>query len=194
MSALPCPPDSLVQLAGAVLWCLSRAGWFAGRVISAPHACPLAKQGHGWKLVWMAMVVCGPRRGTSPVAISLKSKKESLNSIRMSAIMFIAKREGQCESVAAYVVGCNLFDKVNLKMKLIVKLIIKVAPYFIIRPCFGSLALLLQFCHLDCIFHACAYFCSVLWEKLSWNRSAVSLLVSHQQDLSLLWSATGIRN
>lgn len=67
----------------------------------------------------------------------------------------------------AYVVDCNLIEKVNLKMTLIVKPITKASLYFTIRPCSGSLAVLLQFCHLDCIFHACVYFCSVLWEKLS---------------------------
>ena len=81
--------------------------------------------------------------------------------------MFIATGGGVNLDKTAYVVDCNLTGKVNLKITLIMKLRMKVSLYFTVHPCSGSLAVLLQFCHLDCIFHACIYFCSVLWEKLS---------------------------
>lgn len=91
----------------------------------------------------------------------------------------------------AYVLDCSPIDKVNLKMT-IVKPRMKVVLYFGMYPCSGSFALLLQFCHLDCIFYDCVYFSFV--GKVKLKQISCFSLISHQQYLSLLWSATGIRN
>lgn len=94
---------------------------------------------------------------------------------------------------AAYGVDCNLIGKVKLEMTLIVTPIMKVSLYFIIHPWFGLLtlaAVLSPGLYIPCLRLLLFSFVG----KVNLKKISCFLLISHEQDLSLLGSATGIRN
>lgn len=173
------------------------AGLADGRaIVSIPCACTLAQQRWRWTLLWMASQEQSVGPGEQWALLPFPNKRK--NSVLMRAMMFILKGEGWRNSEDDCLCGWLQSDG-QREFKDDIYSEAKNGSFSV----FHHTSLFCVVCTIAAVPSSGLYIlclcllCRLLFSfvgKVKLKQISCFLLIPHQQDLSLLWSATGIRN